>query len=262
MTRPRDILFLSHGAPSLLTGRSVARDFLTALGARLPAPRAYAVVSAHREQNPLSVSAGAQPPTIHDFSGFGPELERFIWPAKGDPQLAQDIANRLDAAGLAARADGEAGLDHGVWVPLAVMKPRPDAPVIQISLPARGSDDAESAALGAALAPLAAEDVQLVFSGSLTHSLRDALRAPEDAPVLAEAEAFAAWARPHLTAADGAALTRWREAPQAARNHPTPEHFRPLIAALAAAGSGGAQLHESWTHGALAMDVWAFPSQA
>ncbi len=257
MTRPA--LFLSHGAPTLLTGRSPARDFLIGLGDTLPAPAAYVVVSAHWENGPVAVTSSTRPVTIHDFRGFSEELHRFIWPAPGAPELAEDIVTRLNAAGIDAVPDAHRGLDHGVWVPLALVEPDAQIPVIQISLPSRFSTDEDSWALGRALAPLAQENIQLIFSGSLTHSLRDALSAPENAPPAPFAVAFADWARKAMASGDWDALKDWRSAPNAQRNHPSPEHYRPLIAAAGAAAGPGVQMHESYTHAALAMDIWSIP---
>ncbi len=250
-------LFLGHGAPTLATGASAARAHLESLAADT-SPRAYAVVSAHWEATPVGVTASPTPETVHDFWGFGPELEAMTYPAPGDPELAGEIVRQLAAAGIDAVADARRGLDHGVWIPLSLMRPNADTPVVQIALPA-GGDAADAARLGRALAPLADHGVQIVGSGSLTHSLRDSLRTPEDAPVANFARDFADWAAARLAAGDLDALLDWRSAPQAARNHPTPEHFTPLIAALSAGDLRQAERrHASFTHGALAMDVWAF----
>lgn len=257
MTRPA--LSLSHGAPSLLTGQSPARDFLIELGHALHPPRAFVVVSAHWEADPVAVTTSSWPVTIHDFRGFSEYLHSYVWPAPGAPDLAEDILRRLAAAGVQAVPDANRGLDHGVWAPLALVEPQARTPVIQISLPGRYSPDMDSWNLGRALAPLAEDNIQLVFSGSLTHSLRDALSAPENAPPAPFAIAFADWARQAMSSGDWEALARWRSAPDAPRNHPSPEHIRPLLAAAGAATGPGEQLHESYTHAALAMDVWSIP---
>lgn len=257
----RNPIFLSHGAPSLLVDGSAANVFLKRWGATLAPPVAWVVVSAHWESSPVRVTSAPRPETIHDFRGFGPVLETFEYAAKGDPELANRIVRLIEAAGLAAMADPQRGLDHGVWVPLALMTPAPSAPVIQVSLPGRQAGEEDTATLGRALAPLARDGVQLVFSGSMTHSLRDALHAPVGAEPMSFAEDFAVWAREAIRTGDSDRLRAWRSAPQAARNHPTPEHFLPLIAAMNAGGGPGDQLHESWSHGALAMDVWDFPPQ-
>lgn len=258
----RDLIALSHGAPSLLTGNSSAKAFLKQLGEALPEPKAWIVVSAHWESPTLAVTGAERPSTVHDFSGFSPELHQYEWPAQGDPHLADTLATAINKAGLAAGVNPNRGLDHGVWVPMALMRPEPVAPVIQVSLPSRHTRDELSQVLGEALAPFAADDYQLIFSGSLTHSLHDAFAHAENAPATFAAQAFANWARPVLDAGDLEQLSAWRAAPHALHNHPTPEHFRPFIAALAAAGGGGEPLHKSYTHGALAMDVWRFPPQA
>ncbi len=253
MTRPAP-LFVSHGAPSLLTGASEARAALKSLGESVRQPKAYVVISAHWESSPIRVTASPHPETIHDFRGFGDYLARFEYSAVGDPALARQIVERLRAAKLQAEIDLERGLDHGVWVPMALLKPVPDAPVLQVSLPARASDDGSSFALGLALETLVDQGVQLIFSGAPTHSLRDAIGAAEAAPVQDFAVEFNDWIAARLQA--GQTLDGWHAAPHAARNHPTPEHLRPL---LAAAELGSAErLHHSWTHGALAMDFWRF----
>ena len=264
MTPPRDILFLSHGAPSLLTGRSQARRYLEGLGPVLSGARAVAAVSAHWESRPVKVTTAARSRTVHDFRGFGDALARFQWPAPGAPDLAHALADGLRQEGVEAAGDPGRGFDHGVWVPLALALPAAQTPVIQVSLPARDEDDAAARRLGAALGGLAARlDLQLVFSGALTHSLHDALAAPEAAPAADFARAFNDWAAERLRRGDMEGLARWRAAPQARRNHPTPEHLRPLLAAQAAAGGApGVRRHASFTHAALAMDVWSFPGRS
>ena len=257
MARPA--LFLSHGAPSLLTGQSAARDFLIRLGEIRPSPAAYVVVSAHFESAPVAVTSAHRPATVHDFRGFSEALHSYDWPAPGAPEQAEALVTQLNAAGIDAVPDAHRGFDHGVWVPLALMEPDASIPVLQVSLPGRHSTDTDSWRLGRALAPLSEDNIQLVFSGSLTHSLRDALAAPEDAPPAPFAREFADWARQAMAAGHWSELMNWTAAPQARRNHPSPEHFRPLLAAAGAASGPGEQLHESYTHAALAMDVWSIP---
>ena len=63
-------LFVSHGAPSLVAEQGPARDFLCALGAELPRPRAIVVVSAHWETVAPAVGGAAAFDTIHGFYGF------------------------------------------------------------------------------------------------------------------------------------------------------------------------------------------------
>ena len=250
-----DPIFISHGAPDVLITDTPARRALSAL--RLPAStRAVLIVSAHWEAEPVRVQMVSAPSTIHDFRGFGPVLERAIYAAPGSPSLAARVLGLLREAGINAIADRERGRDHGAWIPMALIRPSADIPVIQVSLPA---SDGEAIALGRALAPLSGEDIQIIGSGSLTHSLRAALSAPEGAPPHPAALAFRDWVAPRIAKADPGGLTDWEHGPNAGFNHPTPEHFRPLLFAMAAAQGGEAELlHQSWSRGALAMDIWRF----
>lgn len=245
-------LFISHGAPDLLLQDLPASRFLRRLAAALPPPRAIVVASAHWTTAEVAVEAGAAPATIHDFSGFAPELYAQRYAAPGDPALAQDLVVRLGAAGIAA-ASAARGFDHGVWAPLAMLYPAADIPVVALSVQPR-RDAAHHLAVGAALAGLRSEGVLVIGSGAMTHNLGELIPDADQAP--AWVAAFDEWA----ATADAASLTDWRRrGPQAARNHPTPEHFLPLLVAMGAGGGQpGRLLHRSTTWGVLRMTMLAF----
>lgn len=253
-------LFVSHGAPTLILDEVPARQFLQDYGATLPRPQAILVISAHWETAGPALTASARPDTIHDFFGFPPALYELRYPAPGAPTLATQIAGRLTAAGYAVTLDPERGLDHGAWVPLKLLFPDADIPVLQLGLPSQYSP-AELVALGQALAPLRAEGVLIIGSGSVTHNLaafgRHQLNdAPPD-----WVSAFADWLTRAIEDGRTQDLLDYRHhAPHAVRNHPTEEHFLPLFVALGAAGAQarGRCIHASYSYGVLAMDVYAF----
>ncbi len=250
-------LFLSHGAPDLLFADVPARAFLSGLAAIVPRPRAIVVASAHWTTRDVAVDASRTPRTIHDFGGFSPDLQRFEYPAAGDPKLAADIVKGLHERDLPARAI-ERGLDHGAWVPLALAWPRADVPVVQVSLqPERGTT--HHLQLGRALGAIVGDDVLVMGSGSATHDL-GALGTPgSTAPEWVTR--FDEWLTDAVTRGDEEALVDYRaRAPFAAENHPTEEHFLPLLVALGAAGAGarGRLLHSSLTYGVLSMSAFRF----
>ncbi len=240
-------LFISHGSPMLALTRTPAHDALRELGRTLT-PAAVVVVSAHWASRRLMVSVSEHPETLHDFGGFPRALLECQYPAPGEPELAMRLARELDAVPV------ERGLDHGAWVPLSLMFPEADVPVVSLSLPAAWSN-AELVALGERLAALREENVLVIGSGSLTHDLRS-LQAL-DAPMPAWVGEFADWTHARLTADDRDALLDWQAAPQALANHPTPEHFQPLLVAMGAGGHAE-RWHHSVEHGVLAMDLYAF----
>lgn len=249
-------LFVSHGAPDLLLSDVPARRFLAELGRALPRPRAVVVASAHWTTRAPAVGVAERPATIHDFGGFADELHAFEYAAPGDPALARDVTRRLGDAGVDAELV-ERGLDHGAWVPLALLYPRADVPVVPLALqPARGPR--HHVELGRALADLRDEGVLVLASGSATHNLRE-LGAGDAAPEWVRS--FDAWIAERVERGAVEELVAYRElAPHAARNHPTEEHLLPLFVALGAAGDGarGAKVHDSVTYGTLAMSAYRF----
>lgn len=261
-------LFLSHGSPMHAIAAGRAGETWSALGRRLPRPQAILVASAHWETELPMVATAKQPETIHDFGGFPPELFRIRYPAPGAVDTAQRALELLHAAGLPASANGCHGLDHGAWVPLRRLYPEADVPVAQISIQP-SLDAAHHLQVGAALAPLAHEGVLVLGSGHLTHNLREWItdarrrgsmsideREPE--PYVSE---FRDWVDTTLRSDDRSALARWWQlAPHAARAHPTPEHFLPLMIAVGAAGPGPMVEHidAGVDSGVLAMDAYLF----
>ena len=254
-------LFVSHGSPMLALQDSPARRFLQTLGQSLPRPRAIAMVSAHWESlHAPAVSLAAQPETLHDFGGFPPALYELTYPAPGAPAVAEEVAAAFETAGIAALRDPDRGLDHGAWVPLRLMIPDADVPVLQISVLHQGGPAAHWQ-LGQALSRLRQEGILLIGSGSLTHNLYEFRGQALDAPAPAWVTDFADWMHARLESGDTQALLNYRsQAPWATRNHPSEEHLMPLFVALGAAGTAATarRLHASVEHGVLAMDVYAF----
>jgi 4,5-DOPA dioxygenase extradiol len=251
-------LFVSHGSPMLALTDTPARQFLVGLGSSLRRPQAIIVVSAHWETPTPMVNAVARNTTIHDFHGFPPELYTLDYAPPGDPTLAARIASMLTGAGLTVTIDRQRGLDHGAWVPLLIAYPDAAIPVLQISVQPHAGP-AHHYAVGQALAPLRADDVLIIGSGSFTHDLRRFRGQAVDAPESPDVTAFAAWMDQAIHAHDLPALLAYRtRAPFARDQHPTEEHLLPLYTALGAGGGTATRLHRSAEHSILRMDAYAF----
>jgi 4,5-DOPA dioxygenase extradiol len=256
-------LFISHGSPMLAVADSAARRFLQGLGSQLPAPTAVIVLSAHYDTPTTEVTAGARPETIHDFGGFPDELYRLRYAAPGSSELAEVVVARLAAADLPARLAPTRGLDHGAWIPLSLMFPRADVPVLEVSIDSGRSPEYHFA-LGRALRPLRDGGALVLGSGGATHNLALYAHArgrnDESAPP-EWVEAFNEWTAGAIAARRFDDLFRYLErAPYAAQNHPTPEHYLPLFATLGAAydDEQGVRIHSSYDRGLLSLDAYAF----
>lgn len=265
---PLPPLFLSHGSPMTALEPGAAGEFFHRLGPAIDAafgrPRAILAISAHSLTREPVLVAGARHETIHDFGGFPDALYRLRYDAPGAPELATRVQALLADAGIAVQRHEGGGLDHGIWTPLLHVYPDADVPVLPLAWPP-GWTPAQLFALGRALAPLAAEGVLVLASGSITHNLRRVfgeLRAGRvDAPATPESTAFRDWFAEKGAAADWPALLAWRsEAPHAALMHPTDEHLLPYFVAAGAAGVApvARRVHASLSYGDLGMDAYAF----
>ncbi|MBK1715487.1 dioxygenase family protein [Rubrivivax gelatinosus] len=269
---PLPPLFLSHGSPMTALEPGAAGGFLHRLGPALDTafgrPQAILAISAHSLTRVPVLVAGARHETIHDFGGFPDALYRLRYDAPGAPALAGRVQSLLAGAGIAVHRDEAGGLDHGIWTPLLHAYPQVDLPVLPLAWPP-GWSAAQLFALGHALAPLAAEGVLVLASGSITHNLRRIVGAMQagavDAPATPESTAFRDWFASRGAAADWAALLDWRaQAPYAALMHPTDEHLLPFFVAAGAAGDApeARRVHASIEYGDLGMDAYAFGPQA
>jgi 4,5-DOPA dioxygenase extradiol len=232
--RRMPVIYLSHGAPPLADDEEWTRQ-LADWSASMPKPSAVLMVSAHWEEDPLTVSATTTVPLFYDFYGFPQHYYEVKYPAPGAPQLADQVTRLLDSPGQPVHRDSRRGLDHGAYVPLVEMYPDADVPVLQISMPTL--DPTTLFDIGRRLAPLRDQGVLIVGSGFSTHNLREMNwhAGPESHPPTWSSE-FDDWLDKSLNIGDVDSLIDFqRAAPAAHMAHPRTEHFAPLFIALGAA---------------------------
>jgi 4,5-DOPA dioxygenase extradiol len=254
-------VFVSHGAPTLSLEHVPARQFLVDLGSRYRSVRAVLCISAHWNTVRPSVTTGKILKTIHDFFGFPSELYLIEYPAQGSPDLAGHVVDLLKSAGLPCDLDPTRGLDHGAWVPLRLMFPMADVPVVQLSIQ-RSLDPIAHVALGDAIRDVRETGVLVLGSGGAVHPLGNphASLGP-GAPTDEWAKEFNAWLNHAVSSGDSKSLVNYRTiAPYAQEAHPYPDHYMPLLAVFGAAGPGarGMVLHQSWDLGDLGMGAFEF----
>lgn len=253
-------LFVSHGAPDILTRPQGSGAALRALGHRMPGPRGIVIVSAHWISDPVGITVGKRLETIHDFTGFPEDLYTLQYPARGDDDLSRKIAAALLARNLDNELVQARGLDHGAWIPLYFMYPDARIPVVQVSLPAGSLQDL--AELGKALAPLRREGLLIIGSGGSVHNLRALNR---DGRTDEWALEFEAWLHETVENNHFERLSRAQEFTTTFRQaHPTLEHYAPLIVVWAAAGvdQPGRRIHHGFDYGNLGMSCFEFGRQA
>jgi 4,5-DOPA dioxygenase extradiol len=223
-------IFIAHGSPLLLDDAAWVAE-LRGWAEALPRPRAVLMLSAHWEEQPITLGASTTVPLVHDFYGFPRRYSEVRYPAPGAPELAARVRVLLGATRPVAD-NPTRGLDHGAYVPMVAMYPNADVPVLQVSLPTLAAP--ALFALGQALAPLRREGILVVGSGFLTHNMR-ALDPSPDAPTPSWASEFDGWAAETLARHQIDALLDYRNrAPGVRQALPTHEHFVPVVVAAGA----------------------------
>jgi len=235
-------LFISHGGgpwPYLEDMRqrfAVTASALEKLPSTLPVkPKAILVITGHWQEPEFTVSTAARPPMEYDYYGFPEHTYHVQYPAPGNPKLASRVCELLSAADIKCAEDANRGFDHGVFVPMLLMYPQADLPIVLLSMKST-YDPLEHIKLGETLAPLRDEGVLIVGSGLTYHNMRGFGRSESYQPSVD----FEQYLNNAISDPDpqrrNQALVNWEQAPFARLVHPREDHLIPLMVAAGAAG--------------------------
>lgn len=168
------VIYFSHGGGPLPllgdTSHEKMIDFMKNLPQRIHRPNAIVVFSAHWEEKTVTIQSGAAPEMMYDYYGFPEAAYSIEYPSKGDPGLAEKIAELLRKHGIECRLDDKRPYDHGSYIPLKLMYPSADIPVVQVSLH-HSLDPLTHLAIGKGLRPLLEENVLILGSGFSFHNM-------------------------------------------------------------------------------------------
>ena len=241
-------LYIGHGAPPLLDD-PVWSGQLAAWAQALPRPTAILIVSAHWESAPVSLTASGVD-LVYDFGGFEPRYYQMTYRTPEATSLARRVAALMPDTEPVHQHTSR-GLDHGAWVPLKIMYPGAEIPVLQMSLPTH--DPERLLRLGERLRPLRDEGVLIIGSGFLTHGLPFLREFRIEATPPGWSREFDAWAGEAMARGDVDALASYSSAaPGMPYAHPTVEHYSPLFVTLGAAtdpGEPGSQVIDGFWMG-------------
>ena len=234
---PLPALYLSHGAPPTFEDPEWMSE-LYGWARSFPKPRSILIVSAHWEAAPLMVSAAEPTGLVYDFGGFAPLYYRMRYDIPSGSDLIRRVAGALGGK-ESMHEHRSRGLDHGAWVPLKIMYPAADVPVVQLSMPTH--DPGRLITMGRRLRALREEGTLVIGSGFMTHGLQYITREMLLGAIPGWSSEFDAWAASALERGDVDELSRFRStAPGVRFAHPTVEHFTPLFVTLGVSADPGA----------------------
>lgn len=242
MLKDSHIFFISHGGgPRPLFGDPSHSGMVAELKriASLPGtPRAVIVVSAHWEADVISVTGSSEPSLYFDYYNFPQEAYEVEYPCVGNPSLADEIVEALASDSIRASINSERGLDHGVFVPMKIMYPDANIPVLQLSLNTN-LDPLLHLSVGKALQRLNQSNVLILGSGFSFHNIQKLLSPVADETSDAN-NAFEDWLQASVyekNALDPVdQIHNWRGAPFAEYCHPREEHLLPLHVCVGLSG--------------------------
>ncbi|CAF1388524.1 unnamed protein product [Didymodactylos carnosus] len=222
-------------------------------------PSAIVLISAHWESNQAVriTSRADYPDLLYDYGGFPAHTYELKYHVAGSPQLSKQIQSLLTTAGIPCRLDTERNFDHGVFVPMKLIYPDADIPIVQISLLV-GLSPSMHLAIGKALAPLRQQNVLIIGSGSTTHGFNNVNRqkAREFVDTLTSLLTQLSYEEREKS------LLEWDKVlPYAKRFHAREEHLIPLHVVVGAASDGkGTMLYDylGGTDGTLALTSYKF----
>jgi aromatic ring-opening dioxygenase catalytic subunit (LigB family) len=233
------VVYFSHGGGPLPilgdAGHQAMINFMTKLPFRLARPEAILVVSAHWEENAVTLLGAQNPTMFYDYYGFIDEAYAITYPAPGCPELAERIAGYLSKNNIPVHIDSQRGFDHGLFIPLKLMYPQADIPCLQLSL-LRGLNPGAHLALGKALCALKNEKILVIGSGFSFHNM-SAFYWQGNAASDPANDAFQNWLIDVCTGTISQSerercLAEWEKAPSARYCHPREEHLLPLHVCL------------------------------
>jgi 4,5-DOPA dioxygenase extradiol len=226
------VLFLGHGSPMNAIEENEFVTGFRKIGEKIEKPKAILCVSAHWETRGTYVTAMENPRTIHDFGGFPKKLYEVQYPAPGSPELADEVKNTIQKTEVGL--DQKWGLDHGAWSVIKHLYPDADVPVIQMSLDYSKGPQYHFD-LARELAVLRNRGVLIVGSGNMVHNLGlVAWRRLNEEFAFDWAQEASDKMRSYIVNQDFDKLINYTSQGKSFELAiPTPEHYYPLLYALA-----------------------------
>ncbi|KAN0032214.1 hypothetical protein ACTFIV_006092 [Dictyostelium citrinum] len=266
MSKLFNSIFISHGAPNLILDHTdKTREFLKTLSNNYynsVKPKAVLLISAHWEEKDFTIQTKPEPDVIYDFGGFEPEMYRMKYPAKTSPELIERVSELFAKAKIPLAKDNKRGYDHGAWMPMKLVYPDADVPIVQLSIK-ENLNAAQHFHIGTILRPLREEGYLVLASGGSVHNLR-AIFDPKYHLDPSWASNFEKWLQNTICEKSGKEreneLLKYESLPYYKLAHPRSEHLIPVFVAAGCASpdSKGVKVHDFWKSPVFSVSSYMF----
>ncbi|QKF74265.1 dioxygenase, 4,5-DOPA dioxygenase family [Aliarcobacter faecis] len=221
-------LFISHGAPNIVLSDLNSKKNIQNISKTLDIPKYIIIVSAHYVTKNLKVINPNANSIMYDFYGFEEELYKVKYEIASNKDLTNNLIEKLRNENIDISIDeNRNSFDHGVWSVLSLMYEKLEIPVLQLSIPISYSLS-ELINLGEKL-KIFKEEALFIFSGGITHNLRDMSYNPE---MKTYAKEFNEKIKDIIENGDKEKLINIDKDQNFYKNHPSTEHILPLFIAF------------------------------
>jgi len=227
------VLFMGHGSPMNGIEDNEFSGYWAKLTDEIPQPEAVLCISAHWLTRGTHITAMPHPKTIHDFGGFPKELYEVQYPAPGNPLLAKEVSSIVKTTNVGLNHDW--GLDHGTWAVVRHMYPEANIPVLQLSIDFYKTAEYHYKLAGE-LASLRKKGILIIGSGNMVHNLQRIDWRNMNVPNYGFdwAQEMNETFKQKIEKGDHQSLIDYHNLGSSAKLAiPTPDHYYPLIYALA-----------------------------
>lgn len=231
-------LFVSYGLPPMALLDDPFNSSLINLGSTMDIKAIVAVSSHWISPGAIQITSNPEPFIQHNFHGYQSELYELKYKTPYSPDLVQEVATLLDENDFEVSLNPHYGFDNGVWMPLRMLRPEGDLPVVQISLPLY-EDPRKVMKLGKSLSSLREKGVLLMASGASALNTSKIIWHARGEDVHPKVSAFNTWLKENLLAANIENLLDYRKgAPGGEFAHPSTASLLPMFFTLGTSISG------------------------
>jgi 4,5-DOPA dioxygenase extradiol len=223
-------LFISHGTIyEAFKSEKLKQDFAKIREAHFEVlPSTIVIFSGHWQTEDIKVTTAAR---MHQMEEGFPSEFTTNYTVHGNSELANLIINLLNDNQINAKSDNSRMLDHGALIPLLLLFPEGNIPVIQISQQYH-LDPVFHKRVAEILAPLRNENILFIGSGGLVHNRNEIVKmSGHDIEPSSWAKNFDDFITSELTSnnAISSKMIAAFENENFDISHPTTEHFLPLV---------------------------------
>lgn len=229
MIHPVPSLFISHGLPPMAIMDDPYNSAVINFGRNISIKGIVAVSSHWVSPGPIQITSNRHPFIQHNFYGYQKEIYDLTYNPPFSDELVQHVADLLEDNGIETIMNPDYGLDYGVWMPLRLIRPEADVPVVQISLPLL-KEPREIMKIGHILSSLREKGILLMGSGIAAFNPDKIIWYARGEDVNKKIEEFDQWLEGSILQARIEDILEYRKiAPHAEFAHPGTSTMLPLF---------------------------------